>query len=102
MMAEYYAWPTHWAVVGFEYEDAKQIMQTIAWDAGKQIEYCCLDENDMCTVFEDGTLLGWMPVSTSRRAYRFGKMWCDRNISHKAFRRMLSCYFGDKQDIIWI
>ena len=102
MIEEYYTWPTHWAIVGFEYEDAKRIMQNIVQDSGKQVDYWCLAERDMFTVFEDGTVLGWMPVNTSRRAYRFGKMWCDRNISHKAFGRMLACFFGDKQDIVWI
>lgn len=109
MIEEYYTcwWdtyspPTHWAIVGFEYADAKRIMQNIVQDSGKQADYWCLDERDMFTVFEDGTVLRWMPVNTSRSAYRFGKMWCDRNISHKAFRRMLAYFFGDKRDIIWI
>ena len=100
MTEEYYTWPTHWAIVGFEYEDAKRTMQDIA--SGKPARYWSLEKRDMFTVFEDGTILRWMPVNTSRRAYRFGKMWCDHNISHKAFQQMLSFFRGNQRDIRWI
>ena len=92
-----------WAVVGFDYETAKQIMADIEASSGKEILRRRQGNDTLWTEFTDGTLLRWIKASDSSRGQRIGKMWCDKNINKDIFRCIIfPIYRGKKEDIIWI
>lgn len=92
-----------WAVVGFDYDTAKQIMADIETSSGKEVSKRRQGNNTLWTAFTDGTLLEWVKAAESSRMCRFGKMWCDKNINEDTLRCViLPCYRGKREDIIWI
>ena len=92
-----------WAVVGFDYETAKQIIADIEVASGKEVLRRRHSNGILCTEFTDGTLLRWVKASDSSKGQKCGKMWCDKNIDKNVFRCIiLPMYLGKKEDIIWI
>lgn len=92
-----------WAVVGFDYDRAVQLMANIEESSGKEISRKIQSKNELRTEFTDGTLLRWFKASDSARGQRIGKMWCDKNINEDILRCMiLPMYSGKREDIIWL
>lgn len=92
-----------WAVVGVPYEKARQLINQIERDSGKEVSKRIQSRFDLITEFTDGTVLRWVRASASSRGHKFGKMWCDKNINIDVFRTViLPCYWGELKDIIWI
>ena len=92
-----------WAVVGFNYDTAKQIIAGIEETSGKEVSRRIQTKNEIRTEFSDGTILRWVRASESSRGNRIGKMWCNRNIDEEVLRYVvLPMYFGKKEDIIWL
>ena len=55
------------------------------------------------TDFTDGTRLIWVKGSESSRGFKFGKMWCDKNIDREIFDLVIMpSYFGEYEDIVWM
>lgn len=92
-----------WAVVGFGYEKACQIISEIEQTCGKEISKQAYSRYEIRTYFSDGTQLMWVRASESSRGYKFGKMWCDKDINKRVLDCViLPCYFGKREDIIWL
>ena len=92
-----------WAVVGFDYQSAKELMGNIIYSTDKQIMKTVINTNTILCVFSDGTTLRWIPANTNSRGYRFGKMWCDSNIAQDLLDTViLPMYTGHLKDITWI
>lgn len=92
-----------WAVVGFNYDTAKQIIVGIEESSDKEVLRRIQTKNEIRTEFTDGTLLIWVKASFASRGQKFGKMWCDKNIDKDTFRCIIMpMYFGKREDIIWI
>lgn len=92
-----------WAVVGFDYDTAKQLITSIEESSDKEILRRTQTKNEIRTEFTDGTLLRWVKASDSSRGQRIGKMWCDKNINEDIFRCVIMpMYFGKREDIIWV
>lgn len=92
-----------WAVVGFNYDIAKQLMASIESSSGKEVSRKIQRKDELYTEFSDGTLLRWIKTSDSARGQRIGKMWCDKNINEDVLKCVvLPMYFGKSEDIIWI
>lgn len=93
-----------WAVVGFDYNTAKQIIDDIEESSGKDVLRRIRTKHEICTEFTDGTLLKWVNASSfSSRGQKFGKMWCDKNIDEDILKcTIMPMYFGKKEDIIWL
>ena len=92
-----------WAVVGFNYNTAKQIIESIEESSGKEILRRMRTKHEIRTEFTDGTLLRWVRASDSSRGQKFGKMWCDKNIDEDIFECVIMpIYFGKREDINWI
>lgn len=93
-----------WAVVGFNYETAKKIILEIAENCGKEIKKKRITQNEIRIYFSDGTTLIWVRVSESSRGHKFGKMWADKSIAEEDIYHyvVLPCYYGEREDIIWI
>lgn len=94
-----------WAVVGFTTEKAARIMDEIESACGKEIADKRRPKNSrgLFTRFTDGTVLRCVPANDPARGFRFGKMWCDQNISKEVFECVvMPCYFGKLEDITWI
>ena len=78
-------------------------MSTIEKECGKEIAEKSRSTSDMYTRFTDGTVLRWVPPDSSVRGFRFGKVWCDRQIDDDAFKQVvLAHYFGRREDIVWV
>ena len=96
-------WSSRWAVVGFNYDTAKQIISSIEESSGKEVSRRIHNKYEIRTEFTDGTSLRWIKTSDSSRGTKFGKMWCDKNINEDVLRCIiLPMYFGKREDIIWI
>lgn len=92
-----------WAVVGFDYATAEQIMAGIEQSSGKEVLRRIRTEHEMRTEFTDGTLLRWVNAAHSSRGQKIGKMWCDKNINKDVLKCMIfPMYFGKREDIIWL
>ena len=92
-----------WAVVGFDYDTAKQLITIIEVFSDKEILRKKQTRYEMYTEFTDGTLLRWVKASDSCRGQKFGKMWCDKNINEDILRcRIMPMYFGKREDIVWV
>ncbi len=92
-----------WAVVGFDYDTAKQLIANIEISSEKEILRRIQSRNELRTEFSDGTLLRWVGASDSAKGHKFGKMWCDKHINEDILKcRILPMYFGKKEDIIWV
>ena len=93
-----------WAVVGFDYDKALELIQTIEALCGKDIVKRRKSKTGgICTYFADGTTLRWVPARESSRGQRYNKMWCNKNIDKEILNCVIMpCYRGKKEDIIWI
>ena len=92
-----------WAVVGFDYDTARQIIASIEESSGKEILRRKQTKLDLFTEFADGTLLRWVRASDSSGGQKIGKMWCDKNVDENILRCViLPMYFGKREDIIWL
>lgn len=93
-----------WAVVGFDYDKALELIQTIELLCEKDIVKRRKSKTGgICTYFADGTTLRWVPARESSRGQRYNKMWCNKNIDKKILNCVIMpCYRGKKEDIIWI
>lgn len=92
-----------WAIVGFDYDTAKQIITDIEESSDKEVLRRIQTKHEIRTEFTDGTLLIWVNASFTSKGQKFGKMWCDKNINKDIFRCMIMpMYFGKREDIIWI
>jgi hypothetical protein len=92
-----------WAVVGFDYDTAKQLIASIEESSDKEILRRMRTKNEIRTEFTDGTLLRWVKASDSCKGQRIGKIWCDKNINEDIFRCVIMpMYFGKREDIIWV
>ena len=92
-----------WAVVGFDYNTAKQLIASIEESSDKEILRRMRTKNEIRTEFTDGTLLRWVKASDSCKGQSIGKMWCDKNINEDIFRCVIMpMYFGKREDITWV
>jgi hypothetical protein len=92
-----------WAVVGFDYNTAKQIMADIEESSGKEIFRRVRTKNQMFTELTDGTVLRWINDSSSLSGQKFGKLWCTKALGEDVLTYMvLPRYFGKIEDIIWL
>lgn len=91
-----------WAVVGFDYYRAIDIMSGIEKTCGKAVSKRIKSEYELVTEFTDGTKLRWMKASEPSIGFRFGKIWCDERINKEFFNTVIMpCYTGKYEDIIW-
>ncbi len=94
-----------WAVVGFDYYRAIDIMSEIEKVCSKTVSKRIKSSNvpTLTTEFRDGTKLFWLRASEQAIGFRFGKMWCDERINKEFFNTVImSCYTGKYEDIIWM
>ena len=92
-----------WAVVGFDYDTAKQLIAIIEESSCKEVLRRVRSKLEMYTEFTDGTVLKWVKTSESSRGQRFGKMWCDQYIDEDILKRIIMpIYFGKREDVIWL
>ena len=93
-----------WAVVGFDYDTARQLMESIELSSGKEVSRRIQSKNELRIEFTDGTLLRWIKASDNGcHGQRVGKMWCDKNINEDVLKCIvLPMYFGKREDIIWL
>lgn len=92
-----------WAVVGFDYDTAKQLISEIEMSSGKEILKRKQTKYELCTYFVDGTTLKWVQAAESSRMNRIGKMWCDKNINEEILIcEIMPIYHGKREDIIWV
>lgn len=98
-----YVYGNSWAVVGFNYNTARQIIAEIEESSGKEVSRRIQTKHVIRTEFTDGTLLRWVNASFSSKGQRIGKMWCDKNINEDVLRCMIMpMYCGKREDIIWV
>ena len=93
------------AVVGFDYNIAIDIMSGIEKTCGKTVSKKFQSRKTLTleTDFTDGTRLIWVKGSESSRGFKFGKMWCDKNIDREIFDLVIMpSYFGEYEDIVWM
>ena len=78
----YGAFEHQWAVVGFSRDQALEIIRNIEQEAGKPVFSRVRTRNSLHTLFDDGTILEWIPAAAAitRRGYKFGRMWCDNTL----------------------
>lgn len=94
---------TKWAVVGFDYNTAKQLISDIEEFSGKDVLKRIHNKYELSTYFADGTVLRWVSARENIKGFKFAKMWCDKNVNEKVFERVImSMYYGKREDIIWI
>lgn len=92
-----------WAVVGFDHDTAKKIFDSIESSCGKMIVRKTDSKYELVTFFEDGVRLRHIRNSEDCRGYRFGKLWCNKNMDMNAFySAILPAYTGDPNDIAWL
>lgn len=92
-----------WAIVGFDYDTAKQLIASIEESSGKEILRRIQTKHEIRTEFTDGTLLRLVNASDNAKGHKFGKMWCDKNIDKDVFECVIMpMYFGKIEDINWI
>lgn len=92
-----------WAVVGFDYDTAEQIINDIEASSDKEVLRRIRSRLEIRTEFTDGTSLRWVRASDSSRGCRIGKMWCDKNINEDIFRCVIEpLYLGKREDIVWV
>ena len=92
-----------WAVVGFDYDTAKQIIAGIEESSDKDVLRRIQTKHEIRTEFTNGTLLRWVNASFSSKGQRIGKMWCDKNINEDVLKCMIMpMYSGRREDIIWL
>ena len=97
------SWENQWAVVGFSHDQAQRIMQDVERDAGKNVFRRENTKNSLLTLFEDGTILEWIPATTTRRGYKFGRMWCDSTLDETTMNTVVyPLYFGDRDAVVWL
>lgn len=78
-------------------------MTSIETQSGKRVLRRRRSKYDVFTEFTDGTTIKWLNASESSRAYRVGKMWCDKNINTEILRSVIfPLYRGKRDDIIWL
>ena len=92
-----------WAVVGFDYDTALQLISDIETSSEKEVLRKTRTKHEIRTEFTDGTLLRWVPAYINARGHKFGKMWCDKSINEEELRcRIMPMYFGKREDITWL
>lgn len=92
-----------WAVVGFDYYRAIDIMSGIEKTCGKTVFKKFQSKYELKTEFTDGTKLIWVKASEFSRGFKFGKMWCDERINREIFDYVIMpSYFGKYEDIIFL
>lgn len=93
-----------WAVVGFDYDTAGELISAIEHSvSGKDVLRREQTTRKLVTEFTDGTILRWVPAIANSKGCRFNKMWCDKNIDDKIFQNIiLPCYMGREEDINWV
>lgn len=93
----------NWAIVGFEYNDARKIMVEIEQNCEKTVVRRIGTKNTLVTEFSDGTILRWIRNGERVAEYEFNKMWCDRKIDDDMLQYMITpMYKGVRKDIIWL
>ena len=101
----YGAFENQWAVVGFSRDQALKIMRNIEQEAGKPVFSRVRTRNSLHTLFDDGTILEWIPAAaaTTRRGYKFGRMWCDSSLDTVTLNEVVyPLYFGDRDSVVWL
>ena len=92
-----------WAIVVSDYNKARRLMLKIGYSYDKDIIRILEGKNELRMEFSDGTVLRWFDPSRSGCAYKFGKMWCERNIDKDILSCViLPCYCGKCDDITWV
>lgn len=91
-----------WAVAGFTQERAWQIMQDIKKQYSKEVLKSLETPTTLQIWFTDNTILYWIPENKHILGERIGKMWCDKSIKEDFYMQLLPCYFGKREDIIWL
>lgn len=101
----YGAFENQWAVVGFSHDQALKIMQNIEQEAGKVVIGRVRSRNSLRTLFDDGTILEWIPAAAAitRRGYKFGRMWCDNTLDTVTLHEVVyPLYFGNRDSVVWL
>lgn len=99
----YEAFENQWAVVGFSHDQALKIMRNIEQEAGKPVFSRVRTRNSLHTVFDDGTILEWVPADTTRRGYKFGRIWCDSTLDVTTLNTVVyPLYFGSPDAVVWL
>lgn len=101
----YGAFENQWAVVGFSHDQALKIMRNIEQEAGKVVIGRVRTRNSLHTLFDDGTILEWIPAAaaTTRRGYKFGRMWCDSSLDTVTLNEVVyPLYFGNRDSVVWL
>lgn len=101
----YGAFENQWAVVGFSHDQALKIMRNIEQEAGKVVIGRVRTRSSLHTLFDDGTILEWIPVTaaTTRRGYKFGRMWCDSTLDKTTLNTVVyPLYFGNRDSVVWL
>lgn len=99
----YGAFENQWAVVGFSRDQALKIMRNIEQEAGKVVISRVRTRNSLHTLFDDGTILEWIPATTTCRGYKFGRMWCNSKLDETTLKAVVyPLYFGSQDDIVWL
>lgn len=92
-----------WGVVGFNWNVAAALIKTIECASLKTIVRKIVSKNQICTYFDDGTILRWVPARENSRGLRLDKIFCDANIDREIFNQIILPMFkGKKEDIIWL
>lgn len=92
----------NWVVVCSEWDVAKTMISNIENSSDKEILRRIIGKYELRTDFSDGTQLRWIQTSCSARGYRFGKLWCDKEINKVVLEQViLPMYFGEIEDIVW-
>lgn len=99
------AFENQWAVVGFSRDQALEIMRNIEQEAGKPVFSRVRTRNSLHTLFDDGTILEWIPAAAAvtRRGYKFGRMWCDSTLDTVTLHEVVyPLYFGNRDSVVWL
>lgn len=92
-----------WGVVGFNWNVAAALIKNIECASLKTIVRKIVSKNQICTYFDDGTILRWVPARENSRGLRLDKIFCDTNIDREIFNQIILPMFkGKKEDIIWL
>nr|DAH36695.1 MAG TPA: hypothetical protein [Caudoviricetes sp.] len=78
-------------------------MRNIEQEAGKVVISRVRTRNSLHTLFDDGTILEWIPATTTCRGYKFGRMWCNSKLDETTLKAVVyPLYFGSQDDIVWL
>ena len=96
--------PKTWAIVGFDFDKAKEIALGIINTRDAKVEKSIFNDKEINVKFSDGIELIWVPLQFGAfHGMRIGKMWCDKNLNEAQRATILPCFYSDNiKNIIWV